>query len=112
MSNPVVLTQSNRVVAGYGELVAPGYGKHCYTLSALDTTDFPPGGILEVEVAVGLGESDASVVSFGLCRRTGSFGVLRGRIPQARRLCYGDHGCRDFGRVLRGAAAVQCGDDF
>jgi hypothetical protein len=58
--NPVVLTPSNRVADGHGELVAPGYGKHRYTLTAIDTRDFPAGGTLEVEVTVGLGESDAS----------------------------------------------------
>jgi hypothetical protein len=60
VSNPVVLTQSNRIADGHGEVVAPGYGKHRYTLTAIDTTDFPAGGILEVEVTVGPGESDAS----------------------------------------------------
>jgi hypothetical protein len=60
VSNLVVLKQSNRAADGHGELVAPGHGKHRYTLIAIDTTDFPAGGTLEVEVTVGPGESDAS----------------------------------------------------
>jgi hypothetical protein len=45
---------------GQGELIAPGYGKHGYTLLAIDTRAFSDGGILGVEITVDRGECDAS----------------------------------------------------
>lgn len=54
------LSHSNPTGEGGGGLTAPGNGEHGYTIVAIDTTDFQDGGTLDVDIAVGQGESNAS----------------------------------------------------
>jgi uncharacterized protein (TIGR03067 family) len=56
----LVLTKSNPMAEGHGDLEAPGHGKHRYTLLDIDTSDFPSGATLEIEITVGNGESAGS----------------------------------------------------
>ena len=45
---------------GQGTLVAPGRGKHSYTVINLDATRFTSGGVLHITITVGDGASEAS----------------------------------------------------
>lgn len=45
---------------GDGSLVAPGRGKHSYSIINLDATRFPNGGDLHIEIALGSGLAEAS----------------------------------------------------
>lgn len=60
---------------GDGMLVAPGRWKHGYTTTYLDATRFPDGGVLHIEITLGVGLADASfdVYSQGARLPTGGF---------------------------------------
>ena len=45
---------------GDGTLIAPGMWKHSYSVTNLDVTQFPNGGVLHIEIRMGDGPSEAS----------------------------------------------------
>lgn len=45
---------------GDGTLVAPGMWKHGYSVTKLDATRFPNGGVLHIEIKLGDGPAEAS----------------------------------------------------
>lgn len=56
----LVLTHAQPSATTEGELIAPGHSKQSHTIVLIDVTDFPSGGTLKIEVALGKGESDGS----------------------------------------------------
>jgi len=50
---------------GEGTLMAPGRGKHTYSVINLDASRFPSGGVLHITITMGNGASEASFDLFG-----------------------------------------------
>ena len=58
--DPIVHLLPGTTSSRGGTIVAPGRGKHAYSITNLDASRFTNGGVLHIEITVGDGASEAS----------------------------------------------------
>lgn len=70
-------TAATTVAQGSGTLTAPGNGNHNYVVSPIDTSQFPNGGSLTINIVVGSGQSSASFDLYAQGAQLASQGYAR-----------------------------------